>query len=166
LAGKIDLETEDGGVNSPRRFSRWVFLIVIAVSIAVEVTAIFSSSVKAQTQSTPSDDQVNAIASQIYCPVCQNITLDVCDTQACAQWRDLIRQQLAQGQSADQIKQYFVQQYGDRVLAVPPRSGFNWVLYVLPPAILIVAVLLTANFFRSHQAATLPQDQAKDEQDD
>jgi Uncharacterized protein involved in biosynthesis of c-type cytochromes len=153
-------------MNSPKRFSRWTFLIVIAVSIAIEVTAIIFNSVRAQTLPTPSDDQVNAIAGQIYCPVCQNITLDVCDTAACAQWRELIRQQLAQGQTPDQIKQYFVQQYGDRVLAVPPRNGLNWTLYILPPLILIAAVLLTVYFFRSHRAAVLPPEQTGEDHND
>ncbi len=74
---------------------------------------------------TPSDDQVNAVAKQLFCPVCENIPLDVCPTQACAQWRDLIRQKLAAGWSGDQIKQYFAAQYGDRVLAEPPLQGPN-----------------------------------------
>ncbi len=82
---------------------------------------------------TPSDDQVNVIARQLYCPVCENLPLDVCPTQACAQWRETIREKLAQGWSEDQIKQYFVEQYGDRVLATPPATGLNWLVYLLPP---------------------------------
>ena len=39
----------------------------------------------------PTDDEVNAIAEQLYCPVCENVPLDVCGTQACADWRDEIR---------------------------------------------------------------------------
>jgi len=45
----------------------------------------------------PSDNAVNAIAKQLYCPVCENVPLDVCPTQACAQWRELIREKLSQG---------------------------------------------------------------------
>src|SRR5512139_9040 len=76
-----------------------------------------------------SDDQVNAIAKQLYCPVCENTPLDVCPTLACAQWRDQIRQQLGQGWTEQQIKDYFVRQYGDRVLAAPPARGLNWLVY-------------------------------------
>src|SRR5512142_3451859 len=79
---------------------------------------------------TPSDDEVNRIAHQLYCPVCENTPLDVCPTEACRQWRDLIRQQLSQGWSEARIKQYFVDQYGVRVLAEPPRTGLNWLVYV------------------------------------
>ena len=57
---------------------------------------------------TPTDDEVNRIAQQLYCPVCENTPLDVCPTEACRQWRDLIRQQLSEGWTEEQIQQYFV----------------------------------------------------------
>jgi cytochrome c-type biogenesis protein CcmH len=99
-------------------------------------------SVYAQDDS-PTDDEVNAVASQLYCPVCENIPLDVCPTQACEQWRATIREKLEIGWNDDQIKQYFVDQYGARVLATPPAEGLNWLVYILPPmAFLAGAVVL------------------------
>lgn len=118
----------------------------LKISIALLLILYFfvfpnSSLGKAYAQApTPSDDMVNAIAKQLYCPVCENIPLDVCPTQACAQWRELIREKLAQGWNDQQIKQYFVDQYGDRVLGTPPARGLNWLVYILPP----VAILLGA----------------------
>ncbi len=98
---------------------------------------------------TPSDDDVNRIAHQLYCPVCENTPLDVCPTEACRQWRDLIRQQLSQGWTEDQIKQYFVQQYGARVLAEPPATGLNWLVYVLPPLVIIAGAVLLLRAMRT-----------------
>ncbi len=98
---------------------------------------------------TPSDDEVNRIAHQLYCPVCENTPLDVCPTEACRQWRDLIRQQLSQGWSEDRIKQYFVDQYGARVLAEPPRTGLNWLVYVLPPLIIVAGAVLLLRAMRT-----------------
>lgn len=91
---------------------------------------------------TPTDDEVNRIAHQLYCPVCENTPLDVCPTEACRQWRDLIRQQLSQGWTEAQIKQYFVTQYGARVLAEPPATGINWLVYVLPPVIILAGAFI------------------------
>ncbi len=91
---------------------------------------------------TVTDDQVNAIAKQLYCPVCENIPLDVCPTQACAEWRGLIREMLAQGKSEAEIKTYFVQQYGDRVLGIPPARGINWLVYIIPPFAILVGVYI------------------------
>ncbi|NPA93113.1 MAG: hypothetical protein GXO56_05485 [Chloroflexi bacterium] len=88
------------------------------------------------------DDQVNAVAHTLYCPVCENTPLDVCGTQACAQWRELIRQQLQQGWTVEQIQQYFVDNYGARVLAAPPREGFWWLAYVVPPAVILAGLYI------------------------
>lgn len=96
-----------------------------------------------------SDDQVNAIAREMYCPVCENTPLDVCPTQACAEWRELIREKLAEGWSEAQIKQYFVERYGDRVLATPPPRGLNWLAYLVPPAGILLGVFLFYSALRA-----------------
>ncbi len=102
----------------------------------------------------PSDDEVNAIAKNLYCPVCENVPLDVCPTLACQQWREQIADKLAQGWNEQQIYDFFVQQYGDRVLAAPPARGLNWLIYLLPPA----AILFAAFFlYRNMNAWLKPQ---------
>lgn len=116
-------------------------IISIALLLGLILAGMVSVNVRAQNP-TPSDDEVNEIARQLYCPVCENIPLDVCPTQACAQWRDLIREKLAAGWSEDQIRTYFAAQYGDRVLDQPPRRGLNLMIYVLPPLFLLVGAFL------------------------
>jgi len=105
----------------------------------------------------PTDDQVNVIARQLYCPVCENVPLDVCGTQACAQWRELIRKRLAEGWSEQQIKDYFVAQYGDRVLAMPPARGLNWLVYVVPPLSILVGLIILYRAFRSWERKNLEE---------
>ena len=102
----------------------------------------------------PSDDEVNAIASQLYCPVCENVPLDVCPTQACAQWRETIRERLIAGENEQEIKDFFVEQYGARVLATPPATGLNWLVYVLPPAVFIVGAFVLVRTFRTWRKTT------------
>jgi cytochrome c-type biogenesis protein CcmH len=127
--------------RSLRLSSGLIAAVFLAASLWVGVAS-------AQTP-TPSDDQVNAVASQLYCPVCQNIPLDVCPTQACIQWRDLIRQKLAAGWTQQQIKDYFAQQYGERVLAAPPlQKDFNRLLPVLIGLSLLAGIALVVLAFR------------------
>jgi cytochrome c-type biogenesis protein CcmH len=109
-------------------------------------------------QPTPSDDQVNAIARQLYCPVCENIPLDVCPTTACAQWRELIRQKLVEGKTEQQIKDYFVEQYGARVLGTPPAKGINWLVYVVPPVAILAGVYILYRVFLSWKQPAQPVD--------
>ena len=110
-------------------------LLLAVLTIAASFFAV--AVVYAQTR-VPTDDEVNAIAKQLYCPVCPNTPLDVCETQACKDWRAQIRDQLAAGWSEERIIDYFVTQYGERVLAEPGRKGFTSLVWVLP----VIAVLL------------------------
>lgn len=124
------------------------FLFILIIPL---LTLGLAQTVRAQ-QPTPSDDEVNAIARQLYCPVCENTPLDVCPTQACAQWRDLIRKMLAEGKSAEEIRQYFVENYGARVLSEPPRIGLNWLVYILPPVAFLAGAYFLYRAFRSWRA--------------
>ncbi|GBL37370.1 hypothetical protein EMGBD1_10570 [Anaerolineaceae bacterium] len=97
---------------------------------------------------TPTDDEVNAVASQLYCPVCENVPLDVCGTQACSQWRAIIRQKLQAGWSASRIHAFFAEQYGARVLASPPFAGASVLFWLVPLALLSAGVLVLVRVLR------------------
>ncbi len=119
---------------------RLPFYIILGLALAI--VAIWQAPGLARAQGPNLDDEVNQIAKTLYCPVCPNTPLDVCSTQACAQWRDLIKQKLQQGQSAQQIRDYFVQQYGQVVLGAPPAQGFNWLAYILPAVGLVLGAAI------------------------
>ena len=120
-----------------KNISRFTFYVLIfALAFFVVGT------VSAQTREV-SDDEVNEVAKDLFCPVCESTPLDVCPTAACADWRELIRTQLAAGSSRDDVHEYFARQYGDGVLADPPKRGFNWILWVFP----VIAVLVGGVFF-------------------
>ena len=133
--------------RTSRLFTFYVLLLILFLA-ALSVVPAFAQ------ESTPTDDEVNAIAKQLYCPVCENTPLDVCPTEACRQWRGLIREQLADGWTEDQIKQYFVDNYGARVLAEPPRAGLNWLFYILPPAVILAGAWLLVRSLRAWNQRT------------
>jgi len=123
--------------------------LLAALIFSMLVSLALIGGIASAQQPTPSDDQVNAIAKQLYCPVCENIPLDVCPTTACAQWRELIREKLAEGWTEQQIKDYFVSQYGARVLGTPPARGINWLVYLVPPIAILAGAYVLYNAFRS-----------------
>jgi len=127
-------------VNAMQKQFGWVFFV--GLLLVVLWLLVGTGDVVLAEENTPSDDAVNQVASELFCPICENVPLDECRTEACEQWKDLIRQQLADGWTEDEIKAYFVAQYGDRVLAKPPRRGLNWLLYALPPLIILGGLLL------------------------
>lgn len=126
----------------------WITTLVLILSTLATAT-VFAQ------DSTPTDDEVNAIAKDLFCPVCENTPLDVCPTDACKEWREEIRGMLADGKSEDEIKQHFVDYYGARVLSEPPRVGFNWLVYVVPPIVIVAGVFV---LFRALRAWNQPSE--------
>jgi cytochrome c-type biogenesis protein CcmH len=116
----------------------WVIFILLGLLLA--------SPARAQDKPAVTDDQVNAVARQLYCPVCENIPLDVCDTLACAQWRDEIRVQLTAGKTPTQVIADFIQRYGDRVVGTPQDPTLRALALVTPWLVgglaLIIALVL------------------------
>lgn len=127
---------------------------LLAMVFALVFASLYFQTAFAQDTTPPTDDEVNAVAHQLYCPVCESTPLDVCPTEACRDWRELIRTMLAEGKTEDEILQHFVDQYGDKVLAQPPLSGLNWMIYILPPAIILAGAFM---LFRSLKEWTKPK---------
>jgi cytochrome c-type biogenesis protein CcmH len=115
----------------------WLLLLgLILVAIAVFALLLVVTAPTAIAPTRPAaanlDDETMRVAQSLYCPVCPGVPLDVCETQACQQWRALIREKLAAGETPAQIEQYFVAQYGERVLGAPTPEGFNLTIYIAP----------------------------------
>lgn len=102
------------------------------------------------------DDDVNKIARVVYCPVCESTPLDVCQTQACADWRQIIREMLEEGRSEQDIFDYFSNLYGDRVLAEPPREGFSLLVWLIPLIIIPLGVIFFTRYMRTLRANDEP----------
>ena len=135
-------------------FVFWVAVILLLIaltSVALAQDGTPPAPTPPARQAVTADD-VNRIAKQMYCPVCENEPLDACRTAACQQWRAQIGQMLSEGQSEQQIKDYFVARYGVRVLAQPPAQGASLLLYVLPIVGLIVGVVIVVWLLRRWRA--------------
>jgi cytochrome c-type biogenesis protein CcmH len=88
---------------------------------------------------TPAPDAVDEVSKELYCPLCTGLRLDNCDLPLCDQMREVIGQKLASGETTEQIVAYFVEQYGDTVLGVPPKRGGMILAWVLPFLVLLAA---------------------------
>ena len=77
----------------------------------------------------PADDTVTAVASQLRCVVCQNLSVADSPSEMAKQMRDLIRERLGPGRDARAgDRAYFEARYGPWVRLSPT----NWIVWVLP----------------------------------
>lgn len=118
------------------RFGVWMAAVVLALWAGLALAQNDAPAVAVPPEITA--DQVNEIAKEIWCPLCSGVRLDACELKACDQMKDVIAIKLAEGENLEQIRNYFVLQYGPQVLGEPPREGFNWLAWILPVVALVV----------------------------
>lgn len=97
-------------------------------------------------------EQARRIAAELRCPDCQALSAAESETAAAAAIRRQIVEQLAAGQSPDQIRAYFVARYGEWILLAPP-SPFAW---WIPAAAVVVGIGVLAWWLRRGRAPVAP----------
>ena len=95
-----------------------------------------------------------AIERSLACPQCTDLPLDVCDQDICADMRAIIHQKVSAGESDAQIRDFFVQRYGARVLLAPPKRSFDLLAWIVPFLGLALGVAMTAAFLRAARRRT------------
>jgi cytochrome c-type biogenesis protein CcmH len=133
-----------------------IFAVALVALLAFTVAFATANDARAQ---TPTPNQINEVAKDLWCPLCNGVRLDNCELQACVQMREVIAQQLQAGESRDNIKAYFVQQYGDVVLGQPSTEGFNLIAWVFPILAAVVGIGWVAYIvvtWQKKKAATVP----------
>jgi len=96
-------------------------------------------------RATPVSEQtVHDVASQLRCVVCQNLSVADSPSEMASQMRVIVRERLAAGQTPAQVRQYFVERYGDWILLSPPRRGFTLLVWLAPLAAVVVGVAIVA----------------------
>lgn len=84
----------------------------------------------------PSADVAEAIAlklgAEMRCPVCQGMSVKDSTSAAAVNMQNRIRELVRVGYSEDQVKDYFVDRYGEWVLLEPTWSSTNLLLWAGP----------------------------------
>ena len=94
------------------------------------------------------DEQTRAIAQELRCVVCQNLSVADSPSEMAQQMRGIVREQLAAGKTPQQVKDFFVSKYGQWVLLAPTTQGFSLLVWVLPFVVLIAGVVCGFWFIR------------------
>src|SRR5512132_4266570 len=123
--------------------TKFILLLATLFASLVVVSVVYAQ------KYVPTDDDVLRVAKNLYCPVCPNTPLDVCETKACQDWRAQIRDQLSEGWTDQQVIDYFVAQYGERVLAEPQRKGFTSLVWFLHLIVVLMGIGVVYEILRN-----------------
>ena len=119
--------------KSIRFFSIISFLILISCIIPTEQTK---------------DDLYIKLEKEIMCPVCDGQTLYQSQSLIAEDMKNSIKEKIAEGYNEEEIKNYFVDRYGENVVAYPSTTGFNLLAYLVPILGLILSILIFTFYIR------------------
>ena len=92
------------------------------------------------------EEALQKTAGEIYglimCPLCAGQTIAQSSNETSRQMRDLVLKKLRQGETEEEILQYFESRYGERIMAKPNKKGFNLILWVLPFMLFALAAIV------------------------
>jgi cytochrome c-type biogenesis protein CcmH len=98
-------------------------------------------------------DRLHALTAELRCLVCQNESLADSNAPLALDLKREIAQRVAAGDSDAQIIEFLVERYGDFVTYRPPLRAGTLLLWLGPPALLLVGGALLWRRLRESQGA-------------
>jgi cytochrome c-type biogenesis protein CcmH len=135
-----------------KRLTAAVLLLLAALSIPPALAADPSEMLKDPVQEKRAHD----LGKELRCLVCQNESIEDSNADLARDLRVIVREQIAQGASNDQVMKFVVDRYGDYVLLKPPFKITTLALWVGPFVLLLGALAAALAFFRRRKDAPAP----------
>ncbi len=92
--------------------------------------------------------EAKALMETLRCLVCQGQSIADSDADMAGDMRSLVRQRIATGDNATQVRDWLVARYGDYVTYDPPMSAVTLPLWLTPIALLAIGIWIARSSFR------------------
>ena len=100
------------------------------------------------------EDRARELSKELRCLVCQNQSIDDSNAPLARDLRILVRERLTAGDSDEAVLDFVVARYGEFVLLRPPFRAATWLLWLAPPALLVMAVIFALLYIRRRPKTT------------
>lgn len=129
----------------------WILMLIV-VGLLLAVGAGRDSGSHTQ------QERVDEISKRLACPTCQGESVYVSRASAAESLRNEIARQVGSGErSDDQIVAYVEQRFGGQVLLVPRSTGIDALVWALPVAALICALVGLVMAFRRWKVSSVAE---------
>jgi cytochrome c-type biogenesis protein CcmH len=116
---------------------RWLKLVVVVLMVAAPLRALAVQPDEVLAD-TALEARARALSKELRCMVCQNQSIDDSDAPLARDLRVLVRERLQAGDSDQRVIDFLVARYGEFVLLKPRFSLHTALLWLGPPAILLI----------------------------
>jgi len=108
----------------------------VRVLVLVCAAAVLAAPLARASEQHPTQAELEG---EVMCPVC-GTTLDQSDAAIAQNMKMFIAAEIKAGKTKSQIEDSLASQFGEAVLASPPKHGFNLLAWLLPLVALAVAI--------------------------
>ena len=115
----------------------WLFLSLALIAFHVDADTL--------------EDQVADISGELMCPVCEGQSVAESNAQLARDMRAIIKTKLLEGNTKEEIIDYFISSYGETILASPPPRGFSMILWLLPILSVLIGAAIILRTIRAYR---------------
>jgi len=118
-------------VHRVRSWLPWIALGVVVVVVVAWVA--WPSGAKSDAE------RAHALAAELRCPDCESLSAADSQTQSARAIRRDLRDRIDEGQSDAEIRQVYVDRYGESILLKPEQNGLGLLVWGLPVLFVVLA---------------------------
>ena len=138
-------------MRAPRPTALWLAGAILLGTAALAIALMWG----------PGDDftleeRVSRVASSLRCPECQNLSVDDSPSGLAAEMRREIARRLRSGASEEQVRDFFVERYGQWILLSPKASGLGIVVWLTPVLAVLAGGLVVGMILRRRRLRRQP----------
>jgi cytochrome c-type biogenesis protein CcmH len=129
--------------------------------IAALLMAIQLGAMEAPLPDSNQEARAQSLMREIRCVVCENEPVSQSTADIAVDMRRVIRRQVADGKSDDEVRTFFTEKYGNFVSFRPPTQGFGLLLWAFPFVLLLgagAALVMRLAKARRRDLKPLPDD--------
>lgn len=126
-------------------------ILLLSLFVAISSANVWAKEAQSMAADPEMEKQVNDIAKELRCLVCQNQTIADSHADLAVDLKNQVRQMVASGKTQKEIVDYMVQRYGDFVRYRPPVKPTTYLLWVGPFILLIAGVILLVSNLRKRK---------------
>ena len=122
--------------------------VLIALPVAAQQSVPPAPYAYRQLEDPVLEAEAQALMETLRCLKCQSQSIADSDAAMAGDMRHQVRIRIASGESAEEVRAWLVERYGDYVSYEPVLSTTTWPLFAVPVILVLVAGLLFWRRFR------------------
>ena len=133
------------------------FALALGLSLCIGMSAAMAVEPDEVLDDPALESRARDLSAELRCMVCQNQSIDDSDAPLARDLRILLRERIVAGDSDDQVIDFLVARYGEFILLRPPFNADTVLLWLAPPAVLIIGGFVAIVLFRRRRSVAVPQ---------